>query len=479
MVNIISIQLIDADAAANLEETQRLLGSSDGKSASSSVRCVDSKHVLKGLAKVFAENSKPATESEAEALYGLSQETDTVDHFISHSWSAGRYKKWAAISDYYYRSTAVVCANSVALALAFVGYQLRGCMDGPMMFSDAFLVWTCVPGAVILGSVALGHIFLPHFGSSVFLDRLCIHQWDDDLKQLGVRSLGDVLLKSKKMMVLWSEDYMERLWCIFEIATFSAHKEPADMVFIPLWMTPFLYTVLFGAMLMLFLASLMQELGVMAPVFIPFLDVFNIKHGRNFAVRFILGHGIPSLPVCYFIRRAVRQKTSMLQWVATFRLDDTKLTVEHDRAFIYDHINRLFGSKEHFEQFVRNDVLRSLHKVIGEAWVVPYAWGMFAFQPYLWYVTTDSMSTPAEVVDAYGWSNWEEYFFLNLLWYVPFYLLMPLVLKAVAISSYCTLRWPCGIGLLVDVWIFLSLVMLLALVCWEPVLQSPLFKRVA
>eukprot|EP00971_Amphidinium_carterae_P027501 541814-Amphidinium_carterae.1 len=282
----------------------------------------------------------------------------------------------------------------------------------------AFCIWTLVPTLATVAVVAVGHSILPGSGSMVFLDRLCIHQWDEELKQQGVRSLGDVLRKSQSMMVLWSEDYMERLWCIFEIATFSAHKRPRDMVFIPLWMPLFLYTVLTGCALMLFLATLLQELEFGVAFLFPLMDLFYVQFGRTWSARFFLAHGIPAVPLCYVIRTAVMQKTAMLTWVANFALDRTKLTVEDDRDFIYDHIHRLFGSTERFEEFVRLDVLKSLHQVIGQAWEVPYAWGVFVFQPYLWFVTTDSMSTTQAELDSYGVKDWQHYFFLNFLWFL-------------------------------------------------------------
>ena len=50
----------------------------------------------------------------------------------------------------------------------------------------------------------------------VFLDRLCIAQHDAELKALGILGLASFLRHSKEMTVLWSENWISRLWCVYD-----------------------------------------------------------------------------------------------------------------------------------------------------------------------------------------------------------------------------------------------------------------------
>merc|ERR1719460_1354480 len=54
--------------------------------------------------------------------------------------------------------------------------------------------------------------------STVFLDRLCINQVDNELMHEGVYSLGGFVDKSKCMLLIWSKPYLTRKWCVFEMA---------------------------------------------------------------------------------------------------------------------------------------------------------------------------------------------------------------------------------------------------------------------
>ena len=53
--------------------------------------------------------------------------------------------------------------------------------------------------------------------------RGCINQLDPEAKALGIASLGSILDRSERMLILMDEHYFSSLWCIFEVSdTFSA-----------------------------------------------------------------------------------------------------------------------------------------------------------------------------------------------------------------------------------------------------------------
>merc|ERR1719428_2480850 len=65
-------------------------------------------------------------------------------------------------------------------------------------------------------------------GPSVFLDKLCIHQENEGLKVLGIRSLETFVRNSKCLVLLYDSMTFERLWCTFETAMF-AHDRLGDV----------------------------------------------------------------------------------------------------------------------------------------------------------------------------------------------------------------------------------------------------------
>eukprot|EP00438_Fugacium_kawagutii_P020557 Skav202321 [mRNA] locus=scaffold60:322116:334324:+ [translate_table: standard] len=70
-------------------------------------------------------------------------------------------------------------------------------------------------------------------GKRVFLDRCCIHQNDEDLKQQGIEHLDIFLQLSDKMLVVYSELYTKKLWTMYELATFLPKRGPGRLVVLP------------------------------------------------------------------------------------------------------------------------------------------------------------------------------------------------------------------------------------------------------
>merc|ERR1712008_106203 len=67
----------------------------------------------------------------------------------------------------------------------------------------------------------------------LFLDICCIPQDDEQKKTLGISSLGSILDRSEKMLILMDEHYWQRLWCVFEVAAFYRRSGRRRMVIVP------------------------------------------------------------------------------------------------------------------------------------------------------------------------------------------------------------------------------------------------------
>ena len=73
----------------------------------------------------------------------------------------------------------------------------------------------------------------------VFLDRIRINQYDEDLKKASIYSLGRIIAKSQEMLVLWDSTWSERLWCQYEFSAFWSNRtEEQVLVILPTFLGP-------------------------------------------------------------------------------------------------------------------------------------------------------------------------------------------------------------------------------------------------
>ncbi|KAF4681598.1 hypothetical protein FOZ60_011918 [Perkinsus olseni] len=68
----------------------------------------------------------------------------------------------------------------------------------------------------------------------VFLDICCIPQKDPVAKLYGISKLAEYLRVSDKLLILWSPDYLDRLWCVYELAVFLRTHDEKDVVLVNL-----------------------------------------------------------------------------------------------------------------------------------------------------------------------------------------------------------------------------------------------------
>ena len=139
----------------------------------------------------------------AESLYDLSKDVDEIDAFVSHSWADGRATKFVSLAIHFRAWNAMLWAL-VPTVLAFVVqnyYAANGTIDGILqdvehgvkMGGLCHMVW----GLSFLTMLFVGAP-TPFQRIYCFLDRLCIHQTDAQLKRRGIDSLGGFLAHSKR-----------------------------------------------------------------------------------------------------------------------------------------------------------------------------------------------------------------------------------------------------------------------------------------
>ncbi|CAK9005012.1 unnamed protein product [Durusdinium trenchii] len=166
--------------------------------------------------------------------YHLSQRVNEIDTFLSHDWGTKRWLKYATLLVYF---------NSVPAALASLLMCMLVCVLIIFRVLDGWLPGTLtIHGAYWFVFVFWQNIRSLYKKNMAFLDRLCIAQHDVDLKKQGILSLGGVLSKSRKLVVLWSPRYFTRLWTAFELSSFLRENEGKgkDINFAPASMGPLL-----------------------------------------------------------------------------------------------------------------------------------------------------------------------------------------------------------------------------------------------
>ena len=97
-----------------------------------------------------------------------------------------------------------------------------------------YVLWVC---PLVFWLVLLPHSDLvpAHLQSEhrIFLDKVCIHQTDPRLKQEGIAHLGMFLFFSGQLLILQTDDYLERLWTVYEVATFLRLNLKGRLVILP------------------------------------------------------------------------------------------------------------------------------------------------------------------------------------------------------------------------------------------------------
>ena len=130
-------------------------------------------------------------------IYELSSQTDSIDSFISHSWSSGRWQKFLSLCLHFNVRVAFASSVLVGLLPAALGASkllffaelesednIDRAPNGPYgMVLCSLTFWLVL--LFCRDVVPRGCLHTP----SVFLDKVCVHQLDGDLKKQGVAHL--------------------------------------------------------------------------------------------------------------------------------------------------------------------------------------------------------------------------------------------------------------------------------------------------
>jgi hypothetical protein len=162
--------------------------------------------------------------------FAQSSETASADYFLSHCWNDPPEAKASLLRSFLFVQTfvAVTLSATIVFALAVIptGIILSEINSTIVWWAPCVFV-LCMGGLVLLWTM-VAHFtgaksqYAPWFVSriSCWLDKCCIDQSSPESKKSGIAHLGDSLEKCKCMIVIFSAQYLERMWCTYELAAY-------------------------------------------------------------------------------------------------------------------------------------------------------------------------------------------------------------------------------------------------------------------
>ena len=344
---------------------------------SEQLRGVSVPTLLAGNARLFA-NGGAAARKDPAGTFALSRPVRYLDYFISHSWRTPRLAKWLALLLYFNLSAAYwawasvlwVCFWFLCMYFEGVPAMFQGAVsNGPWDASLTHNPMLCqFFSALALGVVLLTYHRFARRNETAFLDIACIDQLDAGKKAAGIASLGALLDRSDRMVVLFDEHYMTRMWCVFELAAFAKRGSLDRMDIVPLHIA-----LIKGACL-----------TVLVLMNFPMLYVNNSMESYSLPVFmcisiFFFGPCFLFVMIADNRGRAARQAIEKLR---DFKLSDASCASTADRDAIIALIGRWWAddhwradedgdSQAHgihsFEQFVRIEMRRKLEQTLGSS----------------------------------------------------------------------------------------------------------------
>eukprot|EP00746_Dinoflagellata_sp_MGD_P014946 gnl/MRDRNA2_/MRDRNA2_133031_c0_seq1.p1 gnl/MRDRNA2_/MRDRNA2_133031_c0~~gnl/MRDRNA2_/MRDRNA2_133031_c0_seq1.p1 ORF type:complete len:543 (-),score=66.86 gnl/MRDRNA2_/MRDRNA2_133031_c0_seq1:99-1727(-) len=343
-----------------------------------------------------------------EDLYGWSNETQAFDDFISHSWRASRWDKYLWLTVIYNARPATWCSLVAGLVTAVLFIleilpETTRIMHSTAKAEFRFAPWVFLIGMIVFIVVLLKWQcvvrLLAKLGfkqREVFFDRICISQKDEELKKLGIRAIGGFLANSRRMVILWSPEYLTRLWCVYEISVFNYISEhnPAklndkkvDMHFVPLSLAKPL-------------AILFAFLGFCYFLWVVILSSLTVnKFFEGVATLSLVVVGLALAMVPFFIawsrilqilKRHIDERCQMQDQLANFSVNDAQCFAESDREMVKKSIMKMFGNDhseedpkgiEVFDRTVQQEFKDTILDMLGDGQYFQYNYMLLAVWP--------------------------------------------------------------------------------------------------
>ncbi|CAK9043360.1 unnamed protein product [Durusdinium trenchii] len=333
-------------------------------------------------------------------IYHLSSTTEKVHCFWSHSWHATAWTKILLLLVIYNGRAAIVAGMSAAVFAMALFYW--GLLPGyPKVFPVEGATYEVGPWGLVAGCLVTVLVLFLWQPSTmrVFLDRICIHQRDQELKSAGIRAIGGILKHSETMLVLFEPTYITRLWTIFEIAGFlNTHRNDdgvsSGLIIMPTFLGPtavaiFLSAAMINMSLLLNYGGRMQT--ILAVTCVVFCVCANGIHWLRGYFRWI--------DECCSQLKNFSMEKAHSHCCKSNHLNEAGSQIMCDREIITECIRLWFGSEEAFESCVRSEVSSLLIKGLQRQ-TFTFRWLVAACVPTCW-VCGDLLVARLKVGETY------------------------------------------------------------------------------
>jgi len=309
-------------------------------------------------------------------FFCLSQPVTEIDEFRSHSWHSGPWKKVLLLM-VLKNGQAAVAAGTVTAGVSMLLFTFEVLPGYWTSATGLHTVWSLCTG--LAASAVTLFFWKPR--QKVFLDRICVNQDDEEEKCSAILSIGAIIKNSKAMLVMWDSTYVERLWCVFELAAYiKSHKGAQNQ-------HPVIRPITLGVCAASFFVGMAGFMAVLIVISFEEPAVgMTILMTLGLAGFYVSAWGFRS-----FFRSVERTQEQM----KAFSVEGAKCaccerghTGENaqsmcDRKIVLSCIDEWYGSTKNFEDAVQSVVREVLAHQLGHD-VLPYSWFLVASSPVVW-----------------------------------------------------------------------------------------------
>ena len=160
------------------------------------LRAVPTYHIVARLGRVFWSGRD-------RSFFSLSKVTQDYDEFLSHSWQVAVWKKVLLLLVIKNGLASVVVGTLTSLLMVLL-WQLDFLPGFPKL-GEKWSCWCSFAGLIL----ALFTLAFWRPRGSIFVDRVCINQFDPRMKAEGIVNIGAVLRVSKSLLVLFDDSYAD------------------------------------------------------------------------------------------------------------------------------------------------------------------------------------------------------------------------------------------------------------------------------
>lgn len=288
--------------------------------------------VLARCAKIFASSAG------SEATYEMSHVLDDhIDIFISHNWSVGRWSKFVALACYFNFNSAFITmllVGCLATIIHLSGFTFGTIQQNNLRYPCS-VVCRCISIPVFVIALFFSHDvqrLLPCSSPSVFLDKTCIHQVDLVKQRQAIEKLGAYIFNSERMVVLYTEEYLRKLWTVYEVASFLALRPLDRMTVMPVaQLKVFCWGLVFAYVLLM--ASMLVQWTVPSAAEHNYDLTASPYSGMIFAVYFVAEWLWTST-----LRSWSRERGAIKDRLSNFTVEECRCFVPDDRAVVSQNI---------------------------------------------------------------------------------------------------------------------------------------------